>query len=99
MKVPWEGRDEDKADDSVWAVTCFVTRASFRRRGVSCALALAAVEFARERGARAVEAYPMTTTNAISGEMHVGTERTFAEAGLVEVSRPTVRRAVMRIDL
>ena len=27
MKVPWEGRDEDKADDSVWAVTCFVTRA------------------------------------------------------------------------
>ena len=25
-RVPWEGRAEDKADDSVWAVTCFVTR-------------------------------------------------------------------------
>ena len=98
MKVPWEGRDEDKADDSVWAVTCFVTRAGFRRRGVSRALARAAVDFARERGARAVEAYPMTTTNAILGELHVGTVGVFAAAGLVEVGRPTVRRAVMRID-
>ena len=24
-RVPWEGRMEDKADDTVWAVTCFVT--------------------------------------------------------------------------
>ena len=98
MKVPWEGRDEDRADDSVWAVTCFVTRAGFRRRGVSRALARAAVDFAREQGARAVEAYPMTTTNAILGEQHVGTVGVFAAAGLVEIARPTVRRAVMRID-
>ena len=98
-KVPWEGRDEDKTDDSVWAVTCFVTRTGFRRRGVSRALARAAVDFARERGARAVEAYPITTTNAILGELHVGTVGGFAAAGLVEVGRPTSRRAVMRIDL
>jgi hypothetical protein len=38
-RVAWEGRAEDKADASVWAVTCFVTRAGFRRRGVSRALA------------------------------------------------------------
>jgi hypothetical protein len=38
-RVPWAGRAEDKTDDSVWAVTCFVTRAGFRRRGVSRALA------------------------------------------------------------
>jgi GNAT superfamily N-acetyltransferase len=99
MKVPWQGRDEDKADDGVWALTCFVTRAGFRRRGISHALARAAVDFARARGARALEGYPMTTRNAILGEMHVGTERTFADAGLVEVNRPTKRRAVMRIDL
>ena len=98
MKVPWEGRDEDKADASVWAVTCFVTRAGFRRRGISRALARAAVDFARKRGARALEAYPMTTTNAILGEMHVGAVAVFAAAGLSEVGRPTLRRAVMRID-
>ena len=60
-RVPWDGRAEDKADDSVWAVTCFVTRAGFRRRGISRALARAAVDFARERGARALEGYPMIT--------------------------------------
>jgi GNAT superfamily N-acetyltransferase len=58
FRVPWEGRAEDRTDDSVWAVTCLLTRAGFRRRGISRALARAAVDFARERGARALEGYP-----------------------------------------
>jgi GNAT superfamily N-acetyltransferase len=98
-RVPWEGRDEDKADDRVWAVTCLFTRAGFRKRGVSRALARAAVEFARERGAHAIEGYPMNTKQAILEELHVGTEGVFADAGFAEVSRPTPRRVVMRIDL
>ena len=32
-RVPWEGRAEDKADPTVWAVTCFVVRAGYRGRG------------------------------------------------------------------
>jgi GNAT superfamily N-acetyltransferase len=97
-RVPWEGRDEDKADESVWAVTCLFTRAGFRKRGVSRALARAAVAFARARGARAIEGYPMVTKNAILEELHVGTQDAFAAAGFATVSRPTPRRAVMRID-
>lgn len=97
-RVPWVGRAEDKTDDEVWAVTCLFTRAGFRRRGVSRALARAAVDFARERGARALEGYPITTTNVIAQELHVGTESVFADAGLSEVSRPSQRRAVRRID-
>ena len=97
-RVPWEGRAEDKADDSVWAVTCLLTRVGFRKRGVSRALARAAVDFARERGARAVEGYPMITKNVILEELHVGTESVFADAGFTVVSRPTPRRVVMRID-
>jgi GNAT superfamily N-acetyltransferase len=97
-RVPWAGRAEDKTDDSVWAVTCLFTRAGFRKRGVSRALARAAVDFARERGARAIEGYPMTTKNVILEELHVGTEGVFADAGFAEVSRPTLRRVVMRID-
>jgi GNAT superfamily N-acetyltransferase len=98
FRVPWEGRSEDKGDDSVWAVTCLFARAGHRRQGVSRALARAAVDFARARGARAVEAYPITTTDVISEELHVGTERVFADAGLAVVSRPTPRRVVMRLD-
>ncbi|RIQ22059.1 GNAT family N-acetyltransferase [Jiangella rhizosphaerae] len=98
FRVPWEGRDEDPADRGVWALTCFVTRAGFGRRGVATALARAAAGVARERGARAVEGYPITTTRVIAEELHVGTVGMFAAAGFTEVSRPTPRRAVMRID-
>jgi GNAT superfamily N-acetyltransferase len=100
-RVPWEGRAEDKTDDGVWAVTCFVTRAGFRRRGVSRALARAAVDFARRRGARALEGYPMITQSGhgfLVGELHVGSRSILADAGFAEVSRPTLRRVVMRID-
>lgn len=97
-RVPWDGRDEDKADETVWAVTCLLTRAGFRKRGVSRALARAAVDFARERGARALEAYPIVTKDVIVEELHVGTKSVFADAGLTVVSRPSARRLVMRID-
>jgi GNAT superfamily N-acetyltransferase len=100
-RVPWEGRAEDKTDDSVWAVTCFVTRTGFRRRGVSRALARAAVDFARTRGARALEGYPMITQpgqEVTWGELHVGSRSIFEAAGFEEVSHPTLRRVVMRID-
>jgi GNAT superfamily N-acetyltransferase len=100
-RVPWEGRAEDKADDSVWAVTCFVTRAGFRRRGVSRALARAAVGFARERGARALEGYPMIVDPGQEitwGELHVGSRSIFEAAGFGEVGHPTLRRVVMRVD-
>lgn len=100
-RVPWRGRDEDKDDDRVWSVTCFVVRKGFRGRGLTYPLAAATVEFARERGARAVEGYPMDVPpdkEITWGELYVGARQVFADAGFVEVSRPTVRRVVMRID-
>jgi len=100
-RVPWESRAEDKTDEGVWAVTCFVTRTGFRRRGISRALARAAVDFARQRGARALEGYPMITQSGqeiMSVELHVGSRSIFADAGFSEVSHPTLRRVVMRID-
>jgi len=98
FRVPWDGRTEDPTDASVWAVTCLFTRAGFRRSGISRAMAQAAVDFARERGARAIEGYPLTTKNVIAEELHVGTRSTFLAAGFTEVSKPTKRRVVMRID-
>jgi GNAT superfamily N-acetyltransferase len=100
-RVPWEGRAEDKTDDSVWAVTCVYARAGFRRQGISYALARAAVDFARRRGARALEAYPMITQpgqDIAWDELHVGSRSIFEAAGFAEVSHPTKRRVVMRID-
>ena len=40
----------------------------------------------------------MTTTSVIAEELHVGTLATFEAAGFRVVSRPTLRRTVVRID-
>ena len=82
-------------------MTCFVTGAGFRRRGVMSALAQATVDFARDRGARALEGYPMLTQpgqDVAWGELHVGSRSVFEAAGFREVSHPTPRRVVMRVD-
>lgn len=100
-RTVWSGRQEDKADDSVWAVTCFVTRKGYRKRGITYALAAATIDFAREQGALALEAYPMITQPGKEitwGELHVGSRQVFADAGFTEVSCPSPRRVVMRID-
>jgi GNAT superfamily N-acetyltransferase len=101
-RVPWVGRDEDKSDASVWAVTCVFARAGYRRRGIGNALVEAAVDFARRRGARALEGYPMLTSpgqDITWGELNVGTRSMFEAAGFTEVSRPSLRRVVMRVEL
>jgi hypothetical protein len=52
-------------------------------------LAGAAVDFARERGARAIEGYPMLTLPGQEitwGELHVGSRSVFADAGFAELA-------------
>jgi len=101
QRTRFKDRGEDPDDPTVWAVTCFATRAGYRRRGVSRVLAKAAVDHARKRGARALEAYPMITTPGEEitwGETHVGTRSIFEAAGMHEVFRPSLRRVVMRVE-
>lgn len=97
-RIPWAGRDEDRDDAGVWAITCFVVRRRFRGHGLATALAVAAVAFARDAGATAVEGYPRVGDASVS-DLFVGSERIFAAAGMTCVSRPTPQRAVMRVDL
>ncbi|MDN5895554.1 MAG: GNAT family N-acetyltransferase [Nocardioides sp.] len=97
--VPWKDRTEDRTDPRVWAVTCVLTRVGHRRRGIASSLIHAAVPHARSAGARSIEGYPITTNDVINEELHVGTARMFADAGFRQVSAPTRRRVVMRIDL
>jgi GNAT superfamily N-acetyltransferase len=100
-RTVWSGREEDRADPGVWAVTCFVTRKGYRKRGITYALAAATVDFARQEGARALEAYPMSTEPGKEltwGELYVGSRQVFEAAGFTEVSHPSPRRFVMRID-
>ena len=99
-RVQWEGRNEDRSDESVWSVTCVLVRAGYRGRGIAYALAAGAVEHARARGARALEAYPYRTEvgEITWDEIHPGAESIFVAAGMSEITRPGKRRLVMRIE-
>ena len=99
--VAWRGRAEDKDDDSVWAAVCFVVRLGYRGRHLTYHLARGAAEHARAAGARAVEGYPMATEPGAEvtwGELNVGPLSAFLAAGFREVTRPTIRRVVVRRD-
>ncbi|PRZ03241.1 acetyltransferase (GNAT) family protein [Isoptericola sp. CG 20/1183] len=99
--VVWSGRQEDRDDPTVWAVACFVVRAGHRGQGLTYELARAAVDFARSRDATALEGYPILAPGGgeiVWDEASVGTPQVFAAAGMEQVTAPTVRRRVMRID-
>jgi GNAT superfamily N-acetyltransferase len=93
-------RPEDDAP-ACWAVVCFYVLRSERRGGVAAALLEAAVAFAADHGAKAVEGYPKDTEGAKkhANEMFVGSMSMFADAGFAEVARRSPTRPIMRREL
>ncbi len=87
-------------DQSVWSVVCFFVARPFRRKGLMVPLLEATVDFARKRGARVLEGYPVEINGKLSGYSgYTGIASAFARAGFVEVlrrapARPIVRRVV-----
>jgi len=55
-----------RVDDrpSVWSLNCFVVGKQHRRRGLMTTLLEAAIENARRRGAKIIEAYPVEPTES-----------------------------------
>jgi hypothetical protein len=87
-------------DDQVWLIACLFVRPDQRSTGgVAFQLLRGAVALARERGAGAVEAWPLAIGVRGSGESHVGREGVFARLGFRCVQRPSAQRAIMRLDL
>jgi len=58
-RVPWEGREEDKADETIWAVTCLFTRAGFRKCGVSYRERASAMRFCGNGGSAAQQSFSL----------------------------------------
>jgi GNAT superfamily N-acetyltransferase len=55
-------------DRPVWSIVCFAVSASARGRGVAWALLEGAINYARGRGATALEAYPVRLPENEAGE-------------------------------
>lgn len=88
-------------DPAVWAVSCFVVRREHRGEGVTGALLDAAIAYARDSGARVVEAYPVDTTGTkqTSNELFTGVLTTFLAAGFAEVGLRRPGRPLVALAL
>lgn len=84
-------------EQPVWSVVCFVVDKRFRRQGLMRKLLSAAINYARERGTRIVEAYPVEPNGGLTGYSgYTGIASTFRKAGFVEVLRRSRDRPIMR---
>ena len=88
-------------DPTVWAVTCFVVRREHRGLGLMSRLLAAAVDHARDNGARVIEAYPIDTSvgSRASNELYTGILSVFEAAGFREVARPKPERVIVELRL
>lgn len=85
-------------DQPVWSIICFVVPAAFRGQGVARALLAGAVAYARKRGVRWLEAYPVDRPDRASDEsMWFGAKSMYDAAGFEEVARRKPHRPIVRI--
>jgi predicted GNAT family acetyltransferase len=95
---PLDGGDE--SDPAVWAISCFFTTAKRRGHGYSHAMVAAAISYAREQGARLLEACPMDEAKrSKSIGLFVGSTRVFEAAGFQKVAERKTGRPLMRLLL
>lgn len=85
-------------DVPVWSIVCFVIDRSHRGRGVGKALLGAAVEYAREHGAVAIEGYPVEPRRDRMPDIYawMGLASMFEAAGFTEIARRSETRPLFR---
>jgi GNAT superfamily N-acetyltransferase len=93
-------------DVAVWSIVCFMIRPGYRRKGVATALLNGAIEFAREAGVPALEAYPIDSEGARLDVAfsYVGFVHMFEAAGFRRVIKTDAKsakrtRILMRLEL
>jgi GNAT superfamily N-acetyltransferase len=85
-------------DKPVWSVVClFVDKAS-RKKGVSVEILKAAIEYAKKKGAKIVEGYPIEPKRGRWPDAFVwtGVPSAYLKAGFKEVHRGSSTRPIMR---
>ena len=79
-------RDVSEGNDTedVWSIACFYIRSGFRRQGMTTQLIKAAIEYARDNGAKVIEAYPVDYDSL--SYSYMGRIGTFERLGFEEIA-------------
>lgn len=73
-------------DVAAWVIPCITVRRGYRGKGLAVAMLRAAIEYAGDRGAPAVEAYPRATGKRLHDDYaFIGTEAMFKKAGFRKI--------------
>ena len=85
---------DEPEDETIWAINCLFVKSGYRGRGLTSPMVDAAVEYARNEGARIVEAYPV---KAMPGDPGRGVLSTFLASGFTTYAedRTSAKRNVV----
>jgi GNAT superfamily N-acetyltransferase len=88
-------------DVPVWSLGCCHLARRCRGQGLAVAVLTGAADFARDQGARVLEAYPLAPAleRVPVAAAWTGFESTYLRAGFIEVARRAPLRPIMRLDL
>lgn len=89
------GGDETKA--GVWSLVCFFIKRQFRNKGLTSRFIDAAIRYAKDNGAKYIEAYPVAPDSP--SYRFMGFVPTFEKAGFQLVKSAGTRRNVMILAL
>ena len=87
-------------DAKVWSIICFVVPSEFRRQGVARGMLKGAITYARRRGVKILEAYPVDKRGEQSDDsLWFGPVSMYRDAGFREVARHKPTRPIVRLAL
>ena len=99
-RLPAPTPDAPADDPGVWGISCFAVRAGRRRQGIATALLDGAIDWARENGARILDACPVDASEQRQPiSIYHGAASMFRRAGFLEVARRRHGRPLMRLQL
>jgi predicted GNAT family acetyltransferase len=86
-------------NEPVWSIVCYYIKPSFRGRGLMEYLTRGAVDLARSKGIRVVEAYPVELTPGSSpAGAYTGVAAVLRKVGFFGIGKPPAGRPIMRYD-
>lgn len=92
----WLMKDYSSENDSadIWCISCFYIRPGYRGKGITLALVREAVKFAKESGAKVLEAYARESKT----DSFTGFPSTFLKAGFQVAGEGKYKRKIMKMD-